>query len=327
MVYYYQSEQSAFYDAPEWQNRKTNMAKIGFIGLGHMGLPMAHNLVKAQHQVVGYDISPHAQEAFVQVGGSVSNSLRELAEQSEILITMLQTAAQVQHVCYDKEGLYAFAKPNTLHIDCSTVDILTAKDLHRNATKHALMSVDAPVSGGVAGAQAASLTFLLGGDTNACALAKPVLEAMGKQIIHTGVNGSGQAAKICNNMLLGITMLAVSECFILAEKLGLDAKKLHEVVMHASGKCWVMDRYVPIPHVLEDVPANKGYKPGFTINMMLKDLDFSQSAAQAFNLITPFGRLAAEMFQQAKTMGLGDLDFSAIIKVLQLEHQAFAASV
>lgn len=292
------------------------MAKIGFIGLGHMGLPMVVNLIRAQHNVTGYDISSAAQAALTQAGGTLASSVAELAAQNDVVITMLQTGAQVQAVCYGEAGVYSHAKPHALHIDCSTIDVPTAQDLQIKAQQHKIFTVDAPVSGGVSGAQAGTLTFLVGGDSAACALAQPILQNMGKQIILTGASGSGQAAKICNNMLLGISMLAVSECFLLAERLGLNAQKLHEVVTHASGQCWIMDRYVPVPHVLENVPANHDYKAGFSLNMMLKDLNFSQAAAQHCDLQTPLGQLATQLFQQGKEAGLGDLDFSAIIKLL-----------
>ena len=292
------------------------MAKIGFVGLGHMGLPMAINLIRANHEVTGYDISPLAQASLSDAGGKLASNLVELAKDNDILITMLQTGTQVQTVCYGEQGLYTHAKPKTLHIDCSTIDMPTAQALQTEAQRFNLLAVDAPVSGGVAGAQAKTLTFLVGGEHNACTLAQPILKDMGKQIILTGTSGSGQAAKICNNMLLGITMVAVSECFLLAERLGLSPQKLHDVVTHASGQCWVMDRYVPVPNVLDTVPANHNYQPGFTINMMLKDLYFSQTAAQQSNLHTPLGQLATQIFQKGQSAGLGDLDFSAIIKSL-----------
>lgn len=292
------------------------MAKIGFIGLGHMGLPMVVNLINANHEVTGYDISPIAQAALTQAGGTLAASIPELAAQNDVVITMLQTGAQVQAVCFGEAGVYAHAKPHTLHIDCSTIDVPTAQELQSQAQRHQLLAVDAPVSGGVSGAQAGTLTFLVGGESAACDLARPILQNMGKQIILTGASGSGQAAKICNNMLLGISMLAVSECFLLADRLGLSAGKLHEVVTHASGQCWVMDRYVPVPHVLENVPANHDYKAGFSLNMMLKDLNFSQAAAQHCDLQTPLGQLATQLFQQGQAAGMGDLDFSAIIKLL-----------
>lgn len=293
------------------------MAKIGFIGLGHMGLPMAINLMHAKHQVTGFDLSPTAQTAFIDAGGTIAAQLSDLASQHDILITMLQSGTQVQSVCYGDTGLYAHARANTLHIDCSTIDVPTARDLQAHAQQYSILAVDAPVSGGVAGAQAATLTFMVGGESPACASATPILSAMGKQIILTGTSGSGQAAKICNNMILGITMLAVSEGFVLAEHLGLSSQKLHEVVTHASGQCWIMDRYVPVPNVLDHVPANHEYQPGFSLAMMLKDLNLSQAAAEQCNLSTPVAHLATQIYQAAKNIGLGDLDFSVIIKTLQ----------
>ncbi len=279
---------------------------------------MALNLIKAQHQVLGYDISKSALNTFVLNGGKSSCCIQELAEQCEILITMLQTADQIQQLCCDMRGLYSFARPGTLHIDCSTIGVSTAQELYREALKQRLLYLDAPVSGGTTGARTASLTFLVGGDLCVYELAKPILEAMGKQVIHTGVNGSGQAAKICNNMLLGINMAAVAECFLLGKKLGLDSKKIHEVVMKSSGQSWVMERYVPVPNVLENVPANNDFNPGFTVNMMLKDLNISQNEAQNGELNLRLGHLAKEMFQEASNNGLGELDFSAIIKILKL---------
>ncbi len=290
------------------------MAHIGFVGLGHMGLPMAINLVKAGHHVTGFDLQETAKAAFTQAGGSIAADLATLASHQDILITMLQTGQQVTSVCYGQQGLYAHALPHTLHIDCSTIDVPTAIELQHRAEAHNMIAVDAPVSGGVAGAVAASLTFMLGGTAAACAAASPILSAMGKQIILTGHAGSGQAAKMCNNMILGISMIAVAEGFILAKQLGLEPKKLHEVVTHASGQCWVMDRYVPVPNVLDNMPADRDYQPGFSLSMMLKDLHLSQEAAAHSGVTTPIAHLATELFQTAKEAGLGDLDFSAIIK-------------
>lgn len=292
------------------------MTKIGFIGLGHMGLPMAINLVKAGHQVTGYDLEDSAKTAFTAAGGTVADQLTDLAKTHDTLITMLQTGQQVTTVCYGEDGIYAHAAKQSLHIDCSTIDVPTARALQQQAQKHDLLAVDAPVSGGVAGAVDATLTFMLGGPEAACAAAHPILDAMGKLIIHTGDTGSGQAAKICNNMILGISMLAVAEGFKLAEGLGLSPKKLHEVSTHASGNCWVMDHYVPVPGVLDNVPAEHDYQPGFSLAMMLKDLNLSQAAAEYCHLQTPVAQLATQLFQAAQKAGLGDLDFSAIVKTL-----------
>lgn len=291
------------------------MARIGFIGLGHMGLPMAINLVKAGHQVIGFDLQQKALEAFAAEGGRIAQQLPEAAEGQEFIITMLQTGPQVQQVCLGEEGLYAHAS-NALHIDCSSIDVQSSQYLHQQAASRYLRCVDAPVSGGVTGAQAATLTFMVGGEMLAFEKAQPLLAAMGKKIIHTGGAGSGQAAKICNNMVLGISMIAVSESFILAEQLGLSAAKLFEVVNNSSGQCWVMTKYPPMPDLLPNVPANNDYQPGFTAAMMLKDLNLSQQCAADANTSTPLAAMATGFYQQFVDAGFGQLDFSAIIKAL-----------
>lgn len=290
------------------------MARIGFIGLGHMGLPMAINLVKAGHQVTGYDLQESARAQFAKHGFIAAN-LSETAKEQDILITMLQTGQQVLHVCL-AEGLFQNAKPGALLIDCSTIDVQSSREVHLIAKEHQLLSVDAPVSGGVAGAAAATLTFMVGGTQDAFNAARPVLANMGQKIIHTGADGSGQAAKICNNMILGISMVAVSEAFHLAKELGLSAEKLFEVVSNSSGQCWAMTKYVPVPGVLENVPANNEYKPGFAAAMMLKDLLLSQNSAQSVHVQTPLGAKATELYQHFIDQGLGELDFSAIIKLI-----------
>lgn len=290
------------------------MARIGFIGLGHMGLPMAKNLLKAGHIVTGFDLQPKALTAFAEVGGQTAASLEKLASNQDILITMLQTGQQVEHVCLGDSGLLAHADKNTLYIDCSTIDVQSSRNVHHQADIFNLLSVDAPVSGGVTGAAAATLTFMVGGTTEAFHAAETILMNMGKKVIHTGDAGSGQAAKICNNMILGISMIAVSEAFVLAKQLGLTPQKLHEVVTNASGQCWVMDHYVPVPDVLDNVPANHNYEPGFTTAMMLKDLWLSQHSAETVGIITRMGELATNLYQNAQEAGMGDLDFSAIVK-------------
>ena len=250
------------------------------------------------------------------------SDLPTLAQHNEIVITMLQSGDQVRSVCYGEQGLYQHARPSMLHIDCSTIDVPCAQEIYQRAHQFDLLAVDAPVSGGVAAAQAATLTFMLGGNPAECTAATPILQAMGKQVIQTGASGSGQAAKICNNMILGISMLAVSEGFILAQRLGLSPQKLHEVVTHASGHCWVMDHYVPVPNVLENVPANHAYQPGFTLNMMLKDLHLSQTAAQTHQVTTPIANMATQIFEHAQTSGLGSLDFSSVITWLEQNKTA-----
>jgi len=290
------------------------VANIGFVGLGHMGLPMAINLIKAGHKVTGFDLQPESLLAFANQGGIAATHLQQCAENQEIIITMLQTGQQVKQVCLDNEGLYAIAQG--LHIDCSTIDVQSSRELHKAAAESGLDMVDAPVSGGVGGAVAAILTFMVGGTATAFTKAQPILGAMGKKIIHTGDASSGQAAKICNNMILGISMIAVSEAFVLAEKLGLSAQKLHEVVTNASGQCWVMSQYVPVADVLPNVPANNGYKAGFATAMMLKDLVLSQQSAQQADIHTTLGEVATMVYQEFNDAGYGELDFSAIIKMV-----------
>lgn len=293
------------------------MAHIGFVGLGHMGLPMAMNLIRAGHVVTGFDLQPAAVTAFTAAGGQAAHHLVECAHHQEIIITMLQTGQQVQNVYFGAQGLLAHAKPGTLAIDCSTIDVQSARAFHQRAEKHQLLAVDAPVSGGVAGATAATLTFMVGGSTAAVAAAQPILAQMGKKIIHTGEAGNGQAAKICNNMILGSSMIAIAEAFLLAKNLGLTPQKLHEVVSNASGQCWVMDRYVPVAGVLDNVPANHQYQAGFTAAMMLKDLNLSQQSAQATQLQTPLAAHSTALYQQLIETGKGELDFSVIIELLQ----------
>jgi len=292
------------------------MTQIGFVGLGHMGLPMAINLIKAGHQVIGFDLQTDALNKLSNAGGVAASSIQEAGSNNDVIITMLQTGQQVQEVCFGELGLYKVAK-HALHIDCSTIDVEASRELHLKAAEYQLSVVDAPVSGGVAGAKAGTLTFMVGGEERAFLQAKSIISAMGKTIYHTGAAGSGQAAKICNNLILGISMIAVSEAFVLAEHLGLSAQKLLEVVNNSSGQCWVMSRYAPVPGVLPDVPANHDYQPGFTAAMMLKDLLLSQNAASKSASKTPLAEKATSIYQQFNEAGFGQLDFSAIIKTIQ----------
>ena len=293
------------------------MTRIGFVGLGHMGLPMAINLLKAGHNVTGFDLQSTAVDAFVQAGGTAAKQLQGAAQTQDVIITMLQTGQQVQQVCLGDEGLFKAAASGTLFIDCSSIDVQSSRELHQQAIEHQFLYVDAPVSGGIAGAAAATLTFMVGGETNAFNQAKPTLANMGKKIIRTGEAGSGQAAKICNNMILGISMIAVSEAFILAQHLGLTPQKLLEVVTNASGQCWVMDKYVPVAGLLDNVPANHDYQHGFSTAMMLKDLGLSQRSASAVGVKTPLAERATELYQRFSDSGMAGLDFSAIIKMIE----------
>ncbi len=290
------------------------MANIGFVGLGHMGLPMAINLIRAGHRVTGFDLQAAAIDAFHDAGGLKATALQDTARNQDIVITMLQTGRQVEQVCLGETGLFAAATHRALYIDCSSIDVNTSRKIHQEACAYDLISLDAPVSGGVKGASNATLTIMVGGSETAYLKANPILAHMGKTIIHTGDAGSGQAAKICNNMILGISMIAVSEAFTLAQKLGLTPQKLFDVVTHSSGQCWVMNQYVPLPGILDNVPANNDYKAGFTTAMMLKDLCLSQHSAESAGVKTPMGELATRLYQQFNDAGMSGLDFSAIIK-------------
>jgi 3-hydroxyisobutyrate dehydrogenase len=276
------------------------MAKIGFIGLGNMGQPMARNLIKAGHPVCGYDLEPAALDKFSAAGGIAVRSLDVASMGVDMVITMLPAREQVREVYLGQGGVLASAAPGTLLVDCSTVDVETARAVAAAAKVNELDMLDAPVSGGVAGAQAGTLTFMVGGGDRTFERAKPVLEAMGKTIILAGAAGSGQAAKICNNMMLGVSMIAVCEAFVLAEKLGLDAQKLFEISSQSSGQCWALTSYCPV-----------------TAAMMLKDLKLAQDAARLTRAVTPLGAGAAAVYQRFVEDGGGALDFSGIIRFLR----------
>jgi 3-hydroxyisobutyrate dehydrogenase len=292
------------------------MTTIGFIGLGHMGNPMVQNLLKSGFKVKVYDIVPAAIEKIKKSGAIVAKSVAEVVTDADVVITMLQTGQQVKEVCINENGIFAHAKKNVLYIDSSSIDITTTHELHAMAEKKNLAMIDAPVSGGVAGAVAATLTFMVGGSETHFTRSKPILEKMGKKIIHAGPAGHGQAAKICNNLILGISMIAVSEGFNLANKLGLDAKKFFEITSNASGQCWSMTSYCPVPGIIEKSPSNNDYKPGFMAKMMLKDLHLAQHAAETVNATIPLASVAAELYSLFVNQGNGELDFSGIIKML-----------
>ena len=293
------------------------MARIGFVGLGNMGLPMALNLIKAGHAVTGYDVSPAGVEKLKAGGGSVGKSAAALAADSDIVITMLPAGKDVRAVYLGDGGIVAAAKPGTLLIDSSTIDVESARAVAEAAEMQGLEMLDAPVSGGVGGAQAATLTFMVGGPETAFAKAQPVLAAMGKTIVHAGGAGAGQAAKICNNMILGVSMIAVSEAFVLAEKLGLDKQKLFDISSKASGQCWSLTSYCPVPGPVPASPANRDYQAGFTAAMMLKDLRLAQDAARAAGVTTPLGAEAAALYGLYVGQGEAGRDFSGIIRFLR----------
>src|SRR5579883_1231971 len=292
------------------------MAAIGFLGLGNMGGPMAANLIKAGHRLKVFDVSAAAAAKLAASGAEVADSASAAADGADAVITMLPAGAQVREVYLGAGGLIESAARGTLLIDCSTIDVATAREVSAAAQKAGMEMIDAPVSGGVAGAQAATLTFMAGGTETAFARAEPILTCMGKTVVYAGGAGNGQAAKICNNMILGISMIAVSEAFALAEKLGLDWQKLFDISSKSSGQCWSLTSYCPVPGPVPTSPANRDYQAGFTTAMMLKDLKLAQQAAQAAGAATPLGAEAAQLYQMLANSGFGAKDFSVIFKLL-----------
>lgn len=295
------------------------MATVGFIGLGNMGGPMAANLIKAGHQVKGFDLSDAAISSFKENGGHSVPAAGDAARDVDVVITMLPAGAHVRAVYLGDDGVLAEAREGAVLIDCSTIDVQTARDVARTAADAGFDMVDAPVSGGVAGAAAATLTFMVGGSEAAFANAQPLLAAMGKNIVHAGDAGNGQAAKICNNMILGISMIGVCEAFVLAEKLGLDHQKLFDISSTASGQCWSLTSYCPVPGPVETAPSNRDYQPGFSAAMMLKDLKLAQEAAQGTSAPTPLGAQATALYSLFDAAGHAQTDFSGIIRFLRGE--------
>ncbi|WP_339778869.1 3-hydroxyisobutyrate dehydrogenase [uncultured Thalassospira sp.] len=295
------------------------MAKIGFVGLGNMGGPMAANLIRAGHEVKVFDLSADAVKAAVEIGGTAAGSLAEVATDVEAIVTVLPAGKHVLAVYDGPDGILAHAATNTLVIDSSTIDVDAARKAAELAKARDMRPVDAPISGGVGGATAGTLTFMVGGSEDAFASAEPILQAMGSNIIHAGDNGAGQAAKICNNMILGVSMIAVSEAFMLAKRLGVDAQKLFDISSKASGQCWSLTSYCPVPGPVPASPANRDYQAGFAVDMMLKDLKLAQQAAAGANATTPMGALAESLYAMYSAGGNGGRDFSAIVKMLDGE--------
>lgn len=287
------------------------MSRIGFIGLGNMGGPMAGNLVKVGHAVTGFDLSPAAIEAARARGVAIAADAASAVADAEVVVTMLPSG---KHVVAATEGLFAAARAGTLFIDSSTIDVASARLFHEAGRAAGHETLDAPVSGGVGGAEAATLTFMCGGAPEAFAKAEPLLAAMGKKIVHCGDAGAGQAAKICNNMILGISMIGVCEAFVLAEKLGLSHQALFDVASTSSGQCWSLTSYCPVPGPLPTSPANRGYAPGFAAALMLKDLRLSQEAAAQAGAATAIGATATELYAAFEAEGNGGKDFSGIIE-------------
>jgi 3-hydroxyisobutyrate dehydrogenase len=290
------------------------MSNIAFIGLGNMGGPMAANLVKAGHRVVAFDLVGAAREQAKADGAGIADSSVASVKGADVVITMLPAGKHVLAVW--AEILPAIAK-GALIIDCSTIDVESAVQAHGLAARHAVASVDAPVSGGTGGARGATLTFMAGGEAKAFAAAKPVLENMGKKIVHCGGAGAGQAAKICNNMLLGVSMLGVCEAFALAEKLGLAPERFFEIASQSSGQCWSLTAYCPWPGPVPAAPSNRGYEGGFLTSLMLKDLKLAQAAAAGSGATTPMGAQAEALYALFDGLGHGRKDFSAVLQLMR----------
>ncbi len=294
------------------------MTRIGFVGLGNMGGPMAASLVRAGHVVVAFDLSEDHLARAVEAGAARAGTAPEAATGAEAVVTMLPSGAACRTVW---GALFPTLAPGTLCIDCSTIDVATARALADDAAAHGLSMLDAPVSGGTAAAAAASLTFMVGGEPEAFERGRPLLAAMGKAVIHAGGAGNGQAAKICNNMLLGISMIGTCEAFVLARRLGLDAQVFFDIASRASGQCWSMTAYCPVPGPVPASPANRDYAPGFATAMMLKDLRLAAEAAHGCEASVPLGGHARDLYEAFAANGGAELDFSAIIHYLDASLQ------
>lgn len=292
------------------------MVNIGFIGLGNMGGPMAANLVKEGNKVTGFDLVAENITTLTAAGGLAADTIANAVSDADVVISMLPAGKHVRQVYEGPGGVFANAKAGALLIDCSTIDVATTRELAAIARQKGFEMVDAPVSGGIMGAQAATLTFMTGGSDEGFSRAEPFLRQMGKNIIHAGGAGNGQAAKVCNNMLLAISMIGTCEAFNLADKLGLDRQKLFDISSTASGQCWSLTTYCPVPGPVPTSPANNDYKAGFSAAMMLKDLNLSQQAASEAGATTPMGKKATALYQAFYADGNGETDFSGIIKHL-----------
>ncbi len=295
------------------------MSSIGFIGLGNMGAPMAANLVKAGRHVLGFDVVAASLAASARDGVQIAASARATVENADIVVTMLPAGEHVLSVWND---IVPVARQGTLFIDCSTIDVASARKAHALAAARGIATLDAPVSGGVGGAKAATLTFMVGGSSHAFERGKPVLERMGKRIVHCGEAGNGQVAKICNNMILGISMIGVSEAFVLGERLGLSHQALFDVASASSGQCWSLTSYCPVPGPVPASPANTAYKPGFAAALMLKDLKLAREAAESVKAHTALGAHAAQIYDEMAQQGHGGDDFSGIINLVREQSKA-----
>ena len=295
------------------------MTRIAFVGVGNMGLPMVRNLLAAGHEVRAYDVSPEALAEAVQAGASEATSLADAVTGAEAVVTMLPEGRHVRAVYLGdggNDGIIGHASTEALLADCSTIDIASAREVAAAAGEAGYEMIDAPVSGGVSGATAGTLTFMVGGSAAGFARAEPVLCAMGRNVVHAGGPGHGQATKICNNMMAGIAIIGASEVFCLGEALGLDAKTLYNVLSTSSGQTWMMDHMHPVPGIVESSAANRDYAPGFKAALMAKDLGLAQSAAADTGTSTPLGANAAALFRMMCQNGAGELDCSAVYKLV-----------
>lgn len=292
------------------------MTQIAFIGLGNMGIGMAGNLAAAGHIVRALDISKDAIARAVTAGCQGAETVKDAVSAADVVVSMLPAGAHVKMVYGDDDGVFSHARPGTLFIDCSTIDVSSAREVISKAETQGFAMIDAPVSGGVGGAAAGTLTFMCGGRKDAYDRAKPILDIMGKNVFHAGDAGNGQVAKICNNMLLGIHMIGTCEAFNLAEKLGLDAQTFYDISSTASGQNWSMTSYCPAPGPVESAPSNNDYQPGFAAAMMLKDLRLAQDAATSARAATPLGTQAEALYSLMEAAGKDGLDFSGIMKLI-----------
>lgn len=292
------------------------MTTVAFIGLGNMGGPMAANLVTAGHRVLGHDLDPHCLDAAAAAGVERAGSAVRAAAEADVVITMLPAGRHVLAL-YEDEGLLAAARPGTLFVDCSTIDVADARAAHEAAARAGHRAIDAPVSGGVVGAEAGTLTFMAGGAADDVERAGELLAVMGKKTVHCGAAGAGQAAKICNNMILGISMIAVSEAFVLGESLGLTHQALYDVAATASGQCWALSVNCPVPGPVPGSPANRDYRPGFAAPLMAKDLGLAASAIRAGGVHAELGLRAAELYADFAEGPGADEDFSGIVRSIR----------
>lgn len=289
--------------------------KIGFIGLGNMGLPMALNLLKAGHEVFAFDLVKTQLDAFAAAGGSIAPNANATSKDAELLITMLPASKHVEGLYLGEHGLLEAANPKTLLIDCSTISPTVAQAVSTVAKEKGFAMLDAPVSGGTAGAQAGTLTFMVGGQLQDVERARPVLEKMGKNIFYAGTSGAGQTVKVCNNMLLGIQMLGTSEALRLGIANGIDPKILSDIMSKSSGRNWALELYNPCPGVMENVPSSKGYTGGFGVDLMLKDLGLAVENATNLDANVPLGKLAQQLYESHSKDGNGQLDFSSVFNL------------